>query len=84
MLKIQLIFPIFCGHARRRERGFDALAQTLGRTAIPFIKKYIVPGAKRIGADLIEIAAPEIGEVVSGRRKLETISKDVGTKTVRK
>ena len=61
-------FPIFCGHARQRGRGFGALSQTLGRTAIPFIKKYIVPAAKRIGADLFEIAAPEIGEIVSGRK----------------
>ena len=77
-------FPTFRGHARQRGRGFGALAQTLGRTAIPFIKKYIVPAAKRIGADLFEIAAPEIGEVVSGRKKLKTFAKDVGTKTVRK
>ena len=77
-------FPIFRGHARQRGRGFGALAQTHGRTAIPFIKKYIVPAAKRIGADLFEIAAPEIGEVVSGQKKLKTFAKDVGTKTVRK
>ena len=77
-------FPIFRGHARQRGRGFGALAQTLGRTAIPFIKKYIVQAAKRIGADLFEIAAPEIGEVVSGRKKLKIFAKDVGTKTVRK
>ena len=77
-------FSIFRGYARQRGRGFGALAQTLGRTAIPFIKKYIVPAAKRIGADLFEIAAPEIGEVVSGRKKLKTFAKDVGTKTVRK
>ena len=44
-------FPIFRGHARQRGRGFGALAQTLGRTAIPFIKKYTNPAAKRIGAD---------------------------------
>ena len=43
-------FPIFRGHARQRGRGFGALAQTHGRTAIPFIKKYIVPAAKIIGA----------------------------------
>ena len=77
-------FSIFRGHARQRGRGFGALAQTLGRTAIHFIKKYIVPAAKRIGADLFEITPPEIGEVVSGRKKLKTCAKDVGTKTVRK
>ena len=62
-------FPIFRGHTRQRGRGFGTLAQTLGRTAIPFIKKCIVPAAKRIGAALFEIAAPEIEEVVSGSKK---------------
>ena len=33
---------------------------------------------------MFEIAAPEIGEVVSGRKKLKTFAKDVGTKTVGK
>ena len=33
---------------------------------------------------MFEIAALEIREVVSGRTKLKTISKDVGTKTLRK
>ena len=32
-------FAIFCGHARHCGRSFGALARTLGRTAIPFIKK---------------------------------------------
>ena len=31
-------FLIFRGHARRRDKGFGALAQYLERTAIPFIK----------------------------------------------
>ena len=60
--------PIFCGHARQRGKGFGALAPTLGRTEIPFNKKYVVPAAKRIGADLFEMAAPEIGEVASGHK----------------
>ena len=77
-------FTIFRGHARQRGKGFGALAQTLGRTAIPFINKYLVPAAKRIEADLFEIAAPEIGEIVSGRKKLKKFAKDVGTRTVRK
>ena len=61
-------FPIFRGHARQRERSFGALAKTLWRTAIPFIKKYIVPAAKRIQSNLFEIAAPEFEEVVSGQK----------------
>ena len=31
-------FPIFRGQATLRGRTFGALAQTFGRTAIPFIK----------------------------------------------
>ena len=58
-----------------------SFAQTLVRTAISFIKNYIVPAAKRTGAEF-EIAAPEIREVVSGRKKLKIFAKDVGTKTV--
>ena len=51
----------------QRGGGFGALAQVIGRTAIPFLRKYIVPAAKRTGADMLEFAAPEIGEVISGR-----------------
>ena len=68
-------FPIFRGHARQCGRGFGALAQTLGRTALPFITKNIVLAAKRIRADLFEIAAPEIGEVVSGRKNSKHLQK---------
>ena len=68
-------FPIFCGHARQRGRCFCSPAQTYWRTAIPFIKKYIVPAAKRIGADLFEIATPEIGEVVSGQKNSKHLQK---------
>ena len=53
----------------------DNVEEGLVRTAIPFIKKYIVPAAKRIGPDLFEIAAPEIGEVVSGRKNSKYLQK---------
>ena len=43
--------------------GFASLAQVIGRTAIPFLRKYVVPAAKRIGANMLEFAVPEIGEV---------------------
>ena len=60
------------------------LHKLLGELQFLLLKKYTVPAAKRIGADLFEIAAPEIGEVISGRKKLKTFAKDVGRKTVRK
>ena len=66
------------------EEVLELLHKLLGELQSVFFKKYIVQAAKGIGANLFEIAAPEIGEVVSGRRKLKTFAKDVGTKTVRK
>ena len=60
------------------------IAQVIGRTAIPFLRKYVVPAAKRIGADMLEFAVPEIAEVVSGRKNFKTAAKSVGKKTLRK
>ena len=62
--KIEITF--YRGIGRQRGRGFGALAQVIKRTAILNLLKYIVPAAKSVGADLFEIAAPEIAEVVSG------------------
>ena len=76
--------PIHRGVGRQRGRGFGALAQVIGRFAIPFLRKYIVPAAKRIAADMLEFAAPEIGEVISGRKYFKSAAKSVGRQTLRK
>ena len=76
--------PYFRGYARQRGRGFGALAQTIGRTAIPFLRRYVVAAAKIVGADLIEMAAPEIGNVLTGKKKLKSVAADFGKKTLRK
>ena len=76
--------PYHRGVGRQLGRGFGALAQVIGRTAIPFLRKYIVPAAKRVGADILEFAVPEIAEVVSGRKKIKTAAKSVGRQTLRK
>ena len=76
--------PFYRGVRRQRGRGLGALAQVTGRTAIPFLRKYIVPAAKRVGADLLEFAVPEIAEVVSGRKNFKTAAKSVGRQTLRK
>ena len=47
-----LELPYYKGIGRQRGRGFGALAQVIERTAIPFLRKYIVPAGKRVGADL--------------------------------
>ena len=59
----QVEIPYHRGVGRQRGRGFGAPAQVIGKTAIPFLRKYIVSAAKRIGADMLEFVAPEIGEV---------------------
>ena len=80
----QVEIPCYRGVGRQRGQGFGALAQVIGRTAIPFLRKLIVPAAKRVGADLLEFAVPEIAEVVSGRKNFKTAAKSVGKQTVKK
>ena len=80
----QVEIPYYRGVGRQRGRGFGALAQVIGRTAIPFLCRYIVPAAKRVGADLMEFAVPEIGEVISGRKNFKTAAKSVGKQTLKK
>ena len=58
--------------------------QVIGKTENPLLRKNIVPAAKRGGANLLEFAAPEIAEVVSGREKFKTAAKSVGRQTLRK
>ena len=76
--------PFYRGVGRQRGRGFGALAQVFGRTALPFLRKYIVPAAKTVGANLLEFAVPEDAEVVSGRKNIKTAAKSVGKQTLRK
>ena len=69
---------------RQRGRGFGALVQVVGRTTIPFLCKYIVPAAKRVGADLLEFAVPEVAEVVNGIKNFKTATKSVRKQTLEK
>ena len=74
----QVEIPFCSGVGRQRGRAFVALAQVIGRTAIPFSRKYVVPAANRVGADLMEFAVPEIAKVVRGRKNIKTAAKSVG------
>ena len=75
--------PNFRGYSRQRGREFAELEQTIGRTAIPFLRRYVVPAEKRVDADLLDTAAPEIGNVLTGK-KFKSVAADVGKKTLRK
>ena len=76
--------PFYRGVGGQRGRELGALAKVIGRTAIPFLHKYIVPAAKRVGADWLVFAVPEIAEAHSGRKNLKTAAKSVGRQTLRK
>ena len=80
----QVELPYYRAVGRQRGRGFGVLAHVIGRTAIPFLRKYVVPAAKRIGADMLDFAAPEAGEVFSRRKSFKTAAKSVGKKTLKK
>ena len=80
----QVEIPFYRGVGRQRGRGSGALAQVIGRTAIPFLRKYIVPAAKNVGADLVEFAVPEFAEVVSGRKNIKRAAKSVRGQTLKK
>ena len=76
--------PYYRGVGRQRGRAFGALAQVIGTTAIPFLRKYIVQAAKCVGADLLEFAVPETAELDSGRKNFKTAAKNVGKQTLKK
>ena len=80
----QVEIPFHRGIGRQRGRGFGTFAQVIEGTAIQFLREYIAPAAKRVGADLLENAAPESAEVVSGRKKFKTAANIVGRQTLRK
>ena len=53
-------------------------------TAFPFLRIYLVLAAKRVGANLMNFAAPEIADVVSGIKSFKSRANNVGGKTLRK
>ena len=67
--EVELLY--YKGVGGQRGRGFGALAQVNGRTAIPFLKKYFVQAARRIGADMLGFAVPEFADVVSGKHNFK-------------
>ena len=80
----QVEIPYYTAVGRQRGREFGAFAQVIGRTAIPLLRNYVVPAAKRISADMLEFAAPDIGEVISGRKPFKTAAKSAGNQTEKK
>ena len=79
-----LELPYYEGIGRQRGCGFGALAQVIGRTAILFLRKFIVPAAEGVGADLLQFAVPEVADVVSAKKNFNIAAESVGRQTLRK
>ena len=60
------------------------LQKLLGERQFKFCAKYFLPAAKRVGADLLANAAPEVAEVVSARNNFKIAAKSVGRQRLRK
>ena len=78
----QTDIPFYRGIGRQRGRGFVAVAQVIRKTAIPFLRNYIFPTAKRVGADFLEFITPGKVEVVSGGKKFRKAAKNVGEQSL--
>ena len=55
----QASLPHFSGHYRLRGSGIGALAAGIGRVAIPFTRRLILPAAKKLSREILMSAAPE-------------------------
>ena len=80
----QVEISFYRGIGQQHGRVLRALAQIIGRTAINFWRKNIIPAAKHVGADLLEVAAPDIAEVFCCRKIFKIAAKSVGRQTLRK
>ena len=64
--------PYFFGHYRQRGSGFGFLANGIGRIALPIARKFILPAAKRVGKELLLQSVPELMDVVSKKKNLQS------------
>ena len=80
----QVEIPFHRGIGRQRGWEFGAIAHVIGRTAVLFLRNYVVPAAKRLSAVLLEFAVPEIADVVSGMKNVKTAARSVKRQTLRK
>ena len=64
----QASMPHLSWQYRQRGSGFGALAMGIGRVALPFARKLLVPAAKRIGKELIVQAAAKLIDIATRKK----------------
>ena len=68
----------FHGPARQfGSGGMDAFAMRMGRVAMPLMKKYVLPGAKEFGRNLVSSFVPELANIVSGKKRTRKTVPDI-------
>ena len=79
--------PVFAGGPPRQfgsgAAGLGALAVRVGRSTLPLLKRYVLPVAKELGQHLISTTIPELGNVLSGKKKVKRAVKDSVKKSVK-
>ena len=76
--------PHFFGHYRQRGSGFGVLAAGIGRVALPLVRRFILPDAKRIGRELLKQGIPELVDVVSKKESPKQTMKNTVSNTIKK
>ena len=64
----QVETPFYGGTGRERGRGFDSLAQVFEGTGIPFLRKYVVPAAERVGTDCWSFPCQKLQKLSVGEK----------------
>ena len=62
----------------------EVVSVGVGRVALPFAKKFLLPAVKSIGKDLIANTLPELVEVVSKKMSPKQAAKSAIRKTIKK
>ena len=80
----QAVLPHFTGYSRQRGSGIGSLAAGVGRVALPFAKKFLLPAVKSIGKDLIANTLPELVEVAFKKKSPKQAANSAIRKTIKK
>ena len=72
------------GVARQHGRRLGAFAGTFARTTFPILRKYVLPVAKKIGRDVMELADPELDQVIKGKASVKKAVKRTAKATAKK
>ena len=61
----QAVMPHFSRHTRQRGSGLESLAAGVGRVALPFPNKVLLPAVKSMGKEFFVQSLPELMDVAT-------------------